>query len=176
MKVKRFFAATMSSALKQVREAMGDDAVILSSRRIDGGVEIVTALDYDENMARQKLGEAAAEATNGGRLAELQAEQHRHLQVRNERERVRRVDGDGGQRREDIGDKPAFQPDTLVGGDGVGVDDGDMILPQFVAQMQPAGLLPLVQLGRDLTDRVELLRRRHTIGGRAGDAIAALLF
>ena len=37
MKVKRFFAATMSAALKQVRETMGDDAVILSSRRVDGG-------------------------------------------------------------------------------------------------------------------------------------------
>ena len=89
MKVKRFFAATMSTALKQVREAMGDDAVILSSRRIDGGVEIVTALDYDENMARQKLGEVAAEATSGGRLAELQAEQHRRLQEELDRSRHR---------------------------------------------------------------------------------------
>ncbi|MFC4258576.1 flagellar biosynthesis protein FlhF [Marinobacter lacisalsi] len=89
MKVKRFFAATMSAALKQVREAMGDDAVILSSRRIDGGVEIVTALDYDENMARQKLGDAAAEATSGGRLGELQAEQHRRLQEELDRSRNR---------------------------------------------------------------------------------------
>ncbi|MFL1406242.1 flagellar biosynthesis protein FlhF [Marinobacter sp. M1N3S26] len=89
MKVKRFFAATMSTALKQVRESMGDDAVILSSRRIDGGVEIVTALDYDENMARQKLGEVAAEATSGGRLAELQAEQHRRLQEELDRSRSR---------------------------------------------------------------------------------------
>ena len=89
MKVKRFFAATMSAALKQVRETMGDDAVILSSRRVDGGVEIVTALDYDENMARQKLGEAAAEATSGGRLAELQADQHRRLQEELDRSRHR---------------------------------------------------------------------------------------
>ncbi|MFW5824912.1 MAG: flagellar biosynthesis protein FlhF [Marinobacter sp.] len=93
MKVKRFFAATMSAALKQVRESMGDDAVILSSRRIDGGVEIVTALDYDENMARQKLGEAAAEATSGSRLAELQAEQHRRLEeeLGRSRDRIRQL-------------------------------------------------------------------------------------
>src|SRR6056297_3036841 len=74
MKVKRFFAQTMAEALKQVSEQMGPDAVILSSRRVDGGVEIVTALDYDENMARQKLGDAASGATNGGRLAEMQEE------------------------------------------------------------------------------------------------------
>lgn len=89
MKVKRFFAETMSAALKQVRESMGDDAVILSSRRIDGGVELVTALDYDENIARQKLGAAAADATSDGGLAKLQAEQHLRLQEELDRSRNR---------------------------------------------------------------------------------------
>lgn len=95
MKVKRYFAASMSAALKQVREDMGDDAVILSSKRVDGGVEIVTALDYDENLARQRLGDAAAEATNGGRLAEMQADQHRHLEqeLGRSRERIRELRG-----------------------------------------------------------------------------------
>src|SRR5690554_6378992 len=89
MKVKRFFAETMSAALKQVRESMGDDAVILSSRRIDGGVELVTALDYNENIARQKLGAAAAEATSDGGLAKLQAEHHLRLQEELDRSRNR---------------------------------------------------------------------------------------
>lgn len=48
MKVKRFFAQSMAEALKQVSHEMGPDAVILSNRRVDGGVEIVTALDYYE--------------------------------------------------------------------------------------------------------------------------------
>jgi len=93
MKVKRFFAQSMSEALRQVRDQMGEDAVILSNRRVDGGVEIVTALDYDENMARQRLGEAAREATNGSRLAELQAEQHRKLEdeLNRSRDRIREV-------------------------------------------------------------------------------------
>ncbi|HCW91966.1 MAG TPA: flagellar biosynthesis protein FlhF, partial [Marinobacter sp.] len=93
MKVRRFTANTMGEALRHVREAMGDDAVILSSRKTDEGVEIVTALDYDENMARQRLGEAAREATNGSRLAELQAEQHRRLEqeLGRSRERIREV-------------------------------------------------------------------------------------
>ena len=64
MKVKRFFAQSMAEALKQVSHEMGPDAVILSNRRVDGGVEIVTALDYDENMARQRLGDRAVEATH----------------------------------------------------------------------------------------------------------------
>lgn len=93
MKVKRFFAQTMAEALKQVSEQMGPDAVILSSRRVDGGVEIVTALDYDENMARQRLGGRAEEATNGSRLAELQADQHRRLEdeLNRSRDRIREV-------------------------------------------------------------------------------------
>ncbi|EMP55858.1 flagellar biosynthesis regulator FlhF [Marinobacter santoriniensis NKSG1] len=93
MKVKRFFAQTMAEALKQVSHEMGPDAVILSNRRVDGGVEIVTALDYDENMARQRLGEKAAEASNGSRLAELQAEQHRRLEeeLNRSRDRIREV-------------------------------------------------------------------------------------
>lgn len=93
MKVKRFFAPTMAEALKRVREQMGADAVILSNRKVDGGVEIVTALDYDENMARQRLGEVAVQATNGSRLAELQADQHRRLEeeLGRSRDRIRDV-------------------------------------------------------------------------------------
>lgn len=89
MKVKRYLAASMAEALRLVRTDMGDDAVILSSRRVDGGVEIVTALDYDENLARQRLGQAAAEATSGGRLGELQAEQHCRLEEELSRARER---------------------------------------------------------------------------------------
>lgn len=89
MKVQRFFAKSMAEALKQVSHEMGPDAVILSNRRVDGGVEIVTALDYDENMARQRLGEKAAQATNGSRLAEMQADQHRRLEEELDRSRSR---------------------------------------------------------------------------------------
>lgn len=93
MKVKRFFAPTMAEALKRVRVEMGADAVILSNRRVDGGVEIVTALDYDENLARQRLGDQAAEASNGSRLAEMQADQHRRLEdeLGRSRERIRDI-------------------------------------------------------------------------------------
>lgn len=47
MKIKQYRAADMRQALRQVRDAQGPDAVILSSRRIGGGVEVVAAVDYD---------------------------------------------------------------------------------------------------------------------------------
>ena len=41
MKIKRYVATDMRQALRTVRDAQGPDAVILSSRKVDGGVEVV---------------------------------------------------------------------------------------------------------------------------------------
>ncbi len=49
MKIRRFFAADMRTAIRQVREQLGSDAVILSNKSVDGGVELVAALDFDES-------------------------------------------------------------------------------------------------------------------------------
>ncbi|MEJ2619706.1 MAG: flagellar biosynthesis protein FlhF [Candidatus Thiodiazotropha sp.] len=49
MKIRRFFASDMRQALRQVREACGADAVILSNKSVEGGVELVAAVDYDES-------------------------------------------------------------------------------------------------------------------------------
>ncbi len=56
MKMKRYFAADSRQALRELREDQGPDAVILSNRRVNGGVEIITALDYDEAMINSSLG------------------------------------------------------------------------------------------------------------------------
>ncbi len=45
--VKRFVAPSMTRALELVQREMGPEAVILSSRRVDKGVEIVTSLEPD---------------------------------------------------------------------------------------------------------------------------------
>ena len=50
MKIKRYMAASMRAALDQVRLEQGPDAVILSSRRINDGVEVIAAVDYDEAL------------------------------------------------------------------------------------------------------------------------------
>ena len=50
MKIKRFFASDMRRTILKVREALGPDAVILSNKRVEGGFEIVAAIDYDESL------------------------------------------------------------------------------------------------------------------------------
>ncbi len=63
MKIKRFLAKNMREAIRLVREEQGPDAVILSNRRIDGGVEVVAAVDYDAALMQQaqRVAPAAAE-------------------------------------------------------------------------------------------------------------------
>ncbi len=56
MKMKRYFAPDMRQAIRRVREDQGPNAVILSNRRVAGGVEIIAALDYDEALVNQALG------------------------------------------------------------------------------------------------------------------------
>jgi flagellar biosynthesis protein FlhF len=56
MKLKRFLAPDMRQALRLVREEQGPDAVILSNQRVDGGIEIIAAVDYDPVLARHMLG------------------------------------------------------------------------------------------------------------------------
>jgi flagellar biosynthesis protein FlhF len=50
MKLKRFVAADTRSAMQQIKATFGPDAVILSSHHVEGGVEIVAAIDFDESV------------------------------------------------------------------------------------------------------------------------------
>lgn len=52
MKVRRFTATSMQKALKVVRDEMGPDAVILSNHRVNGGVEVIVAQNYEPVSAR----------------------------------------------------------------------------------------------------------------------------
>src|SRR5688572_9711248 len=77
MKIQRYIAKDMRSALAQVREALGADAVILSSGRIGDDVEVVAAVDFE---AVQR---AAAQAVDAqpGHAARVHAEHERNLQA-----------------------------------------------------------------------------------------------
>ncbi len=59
MRIKRFTAPDMRTALRMIREEQGPDAVILSNRAVDGGIEVVAATDYDEALVAQALRAAA---------------------------------------------------------------------------------------------------------------------
>jgi len=55
MKIKRFFAADIRQVMRMVKEELGADAVIMSNRSVDGGVEIVAAQDFDEQEVHDNL-------------------------------------------------------------------------------------------------------------------------
>ena len=62
MKMKRYFAADSRTALKNLRDDQGPDAVVLSNRKVDGGVEIIAALDYEDALTNSSLGNPSAYA------------------------------------------------------------------------------------------------------------------
>ena len=53
MKIKRYVASSMRAALGQARTELGPDAVILSNRRTEDGIEVIAAVDYDEGLFRR---------------------------------------------------------------------------------------------------------------------------
>lgn len=68
MKIKRFFGKDMRAALAEVKEVLGPDAVIMSNKRVNGGVEIMAAFDQElesEVKARAEQAEAQRKAANG---------------------------------------------------------------------------------------------------------------
>ena len=73
MRIKRFVAPDMRTALRMVREEQGPDAVILSNRPAEGGIEIVAATDYDEALVQQALRAAAPSLVQAAPVVQLHA-------------------------------------------------------------------------------------------------------
>ncbi|MDH5500427.1 MAG: flagellar biosynthesis protein FlhF [Gammaproteobacteria bacterium] len=64
MKIKRYLDKDMRNVLRRVRKDQGPDAVILSNRRVEDGIEVIAAIDYDEALMRHALGVAPDVETN----------------------------------------------------------------------------------------------------------------
>jgi len=60
MRIKRTFAPTMRDALQLVKQEQGADAVILGNKKVPGGVEILSAIDFDEAAIASMATNAAA--------------------------------------------------------------------------------------------------------------------
>jgi len=56
MKMKRYFAPDARQALRALRDEQGPEAVILSNRKVNGGVEIIAAMDYEDAVVNTSLG------------------------------------------------------------------------------------------------------------------------
>ncbi|EWH09451.1 flagellar biosynthesis regulator FlhF [Catenovulum agarivorans DS-2] len=62
MKIKRFVAKDIRSALNQVKVTLGPDAVIMSNTKVPEGIEIVAAIDAEPTPATSQPAAAAPQA------------------------------------------------------------------------------------------------------------------
>ncbi|MGM0631064.1 MAG: flagellar biosynthesis protein FlhF, partial [Pseudomonadota bacterium] len=78
MKIKRFFAEDMRRGLQQVKETLGPDAIILSNKKVNGGIELVAAIDPDAQQA-QPMAEQAPNEQAASKTPEVPAESLQEL-------------------------------------------------------------------------------------------------
>ena len=66
MKIRRYVAKDMRTALAQIKDELGVDAVIMSNKKIAEGVELMAAVDYNQNIkpaqSRQEISPASSES------------------------------------------------------------------------------------------------------------------
>jgi len=84
MQVKRFVADDMRSAMRQVKEEIGADAVILSNRVVDGKVEILAARDFDESLINEALDQSLIKSKPDGAAAHYERRAAEREQVQRE--------------------------------------------------------------------------------------------
>ena len=75
MKMKRYIAAGTQQAFQMVNDELGPDALILSNRTVPEGVEIIAAVDYEDELLAScpAAGETAAEPVEQLLVAESKA-------------------------------------------------------------------------------------------------------
>ena len=64
MKIRRFYGKDMREALKQVKDELGKDAVIMSNKRLADGVEIVAAYDQEPVSPKKEVASNNRNARN----------------------------------------------------------------------------------------------------------------
>lgn len=83
MRIKRTYAATMREALALVKKEQGADAVILGNKKVPGGVEILSAIDFD-HQANNPYAETPTEYPQQEEtMTEQQPQQQTRLQAVN---------------------------------------------------------------------------------------------
>ncbi|MGX1076834.1 hypothetical protein AB7M45_007444 [Bradyrhizobium elkanii] len=103
-----------------------------------------------------------------------QLQRHREAEIRDERERMRRVDRQRRQQREDVVEEVILDPAPLGPGDVAAVDQLDADLGQDIPQVAPDRLLVGGELRDGLVDHHELLGRQQAVRAALGNALADL--
>ena len=60
MKIKRFVAPNMKTAIAAVKKEIGEDAVILSNKSVPEGVELIAAVEFDEERFQAEVEKKSA--------------------------------------------------------------------------------------------------------------------
>jgi flagellar biosynthesis protein FlhF len=69
MNIRRFVAPDMREVLAAIRAELGADAVMLSTRKVPSGVEVIAAIDYDENLWQAQQAREASVAAPAQTIA-----------------------------------------------------------------------------------------------------------
>ncbi|TYK65623.1 flagellar biosynthesis protein FlhF [Colwellia echini] len=64
MKIRRFVAKDMRTALAEIKEELGVDAVIMSNKKIPEGVELMAAVDYNQSVPVAKFADKSMQNAN----------------------------------------------------------------------------------------------------------------
>jgi len=156
MKMKRFCAAEMRQAMQQVSDELGPDALILSSRRTEDGVEIIAAVDYEAEL--RGAGTAAPVVPAGTQAQPDATPKSTALQAAPERSEPT---------------QPAVDSQVIAG------------MQQEIRALRVMLEVPLAQLGWDaarrreparaaVIDRLEGMRLHPVIANRIADRVAGI--
>jgi hypothetical protein len=91
-------------------------------------------------------------------------------EIGDERKRVRGIDGERREQREDMAQEMILEPGLLLFGHVRPLDQGDTLPDQGLAKLAPAFLLIAGQSRHRLGDQAQLLGRGETVGTLGGDA------
>ena len=75
MNIRRYVANDMREALTSIRADLGPDAVMLSSRKLPNGVEVIAAVDYDDSL----LGGNGAAEPNSEQASTAQLDEYEQI-------------------------------------------------------------------------------------------------
>ncbi len=103
-----------------------------------------------------------------------EVQEHADAEVGNERERVRRIDGERGQNGKHVVDEPGFQPRPVVGRQLLSGHHPDPLPGKFGLKRRPDVPLLGHQSRPHLENRRHLLRRRQPVLARGGDPLLDL--
>ncbi|HLF13156.1 MAG TPA: flagellar biosynthesis protein FlhF, partial [Gammaproteobacteria bacterium] len=162
MNIRRFVAPDMREALAAIRSNLGSDAVMLSSKKLPNGVEVIAAIDYDDSLLaaagdpEPSLSESALAIDDSSDDVDAEAEISEYERVAAERLTA-------GRRTSEPSPLPAAQtvPDTTASMAEEIKDLRRLLETQL-------GSLAWNDLNRRSPVRARLLREMHKLGVDAG--------